>query len=87
MRVGVNLSTSEPANTAAVILDSNRESHFLLQKPLSQQTLVNFILNYTNGLLERYFKQIVFLTLYFKYENNFNIYADINIFVFFSDIS
>ena len=85
MRVGVNLSTSEPANTAAVILDSNRESHFLLQKPLSQQTLVNFILNYTNGLLERYFKQIVFLTLYFKYENNFNIYADINI--FFSDIS
>ena len=87
MRVGVNLSTSEPANTAAVILDSNRESHFLLQKPLSQQTLVNFILNYTNGLLERYFKQIVFLTLYFKYENNFNIYTDINIFVFFSDIS
>lgn len=52
-RLGINMTAKEPSNTAAVIVDLERETHFILDAALSKPTLVNFILNYTNGLLDR----------------------------------
>ena len=52
-RLGVNLSSRDPPNTAAVIVDVEREAHFILDASLSKHTLAAFILNYTHGLLDR----------------------------------
>lgn len=53
LRLGVNMTAREPRNTAAVIVDLEKETHFVMDASLSKPTLVNFILNYTNGLLDR----------------------------------
>ncbi|XP_071521287.1 thioredoxin domain-containing protein 11 isoform X2 [Panulirus ornatus] len=52
-RLGVNVSAQEPPNTAAVIVDLQREGHFIMDASLSKLTLANFIINYTQGLLDR----------------------------------
>lgn len=52
-RLGVHLSSRDPPNTAAVIVDVEREAHFILDASLSKYTLASFILNYTHGLLDR----------------------------------
>lgn len=52
-RLGIDLSSREPANTAAVIVDVQREAHFILDASLSKHALAAFILNYTNGMLDR----------------------------------
>ncbi|KAK7077199.1 hypothetical protein SK128_004047 [Halocaridina rubra] len=52
-RLGINMTAREPSNTAAVIVDLERETHFVMDATLSKPTLVNFILNYTNGLLDK----------------------------------
>ena len=53
LRLGINMTAKEPPNTAAVIVDFEKETHFVMDATLSKPTLVNFILNYTNGLLDR----------------------------------
>ncbi|KAK4316919.1 hypothetical protein Pmani_011968 [Petrolisthes manimaculis] len=52
-KLGVNLTTREPPNTVAVIVDSQKESHFILDASLSKQTLANFIIDYTKGHVDR----------------------------------
>ncbi|XP_042230966.1 thioredoxin domain-containing protein 11-like isoform X2 [Homarus americanus] len=52
-RLGVNLTTKDLSNTAAVIVDLQKESHFIMDASLSKMTLANFIINYTHGLLDR----------------------------------
>nr|XP_045596949.1 thioredoxin domain-containing protein 11-like isoform X2 [Procambarus clarkii] len=52
-KLGVNLTAREPHDTATVIVDVEREAHFIMDASLSKLTLANFIINYTNGLLER----------------------------------
>lgn len=52
-RLGINLTSPEPHNTAVVILDTQREAHFIMDAPLSKAALAAFVLNYTSGSLDR----------------------------------
>ncbi|XP_042875238.1 thioredoxin domain-containing protein 11-like isoform X3 [Penaeus japonicus] len=52
-RLGINLTSPEPHNTAVVILDTQREAHFVMDAPLSKASLAAFVLNYTSGSLGR----------------------------------
>ncbi|XP_076063544.1 thioredoxin domain-containing protein 11-like isoform X2 [Oratosquilla oratoria] len=54
LRLGVNLSEGGgPGNTAAVIVDVQQQVHFIMNTALSRKTLVDFILRYTRGQLDR----------------------------------
>lgn len=52
-RIGLNLTAKQPHKTAAVIVDSKEEVHFILDASVNKKTLVNFILNYTSRELDR----------------------------------
>ncbi|CAL4105676.1 unnamed protein product [Meganyctiphanes norvegica] len=52
-RMGLNLTAKHPHKTGAVIVDTKNDVHFILDVSVNKQTLVNFILNYTSGELDR----------------------------------
>ncbi|XP_076324954.1 thioredoxin domain-containing protein 11-like isoform X2 [Tachypleus tridentatus] len=45
--------------TAAMIFDVKKETHYLLKEELNKNTLMDFIANYTRGMLDRYLRSVV----------------------------
>ncbi|XP_022252118.1 thioredoxin domain-containing protein 11-like isoform X2 [Limulus polyphemus] len=56
--LGINIM-EEKHQTAVLILDMKKETHYLLKEEIDKKSLMDFIANYTRGLLDRYLRSTI----------------------------
>lgn len=67
-RLGVDLRRTHE-RTAAVILDSENESSYVLQEPITTRNLIHFVSEYADSKLNRYLRNNANITHSYFYDN------------------